>query len=817
MKHIYRLLASALVLFTAAACYNQEIEGPQNPQYSDLKITARILKTRVSSDSETDGFLSLKWTQGDILFGFYDDDKSNTIILRVKSVDPANGDADLEIVYVSHYNELVDQNTHVNLIYKGDNVPMGDIDPSSYKFDSNMEFPVSLSDQDLSILPICMSADDVIDGNSFTFDFAYDCALLEIESLTGFKEQSKPSGELSKLEVTKVPSCGKYSIIEDESGKCQLKFTSTDDELKGYSFNLTNSGWSINTDGEIVNSSDSDKKFLLAVVPNSDMDAEDLENIDVKVYVGGNPSYSLPCGVHTIFGGVCYVINAQPVVARTIDGKCHSTVAGAFGWAETEIKGNSIYSGRENVVTLIKEHIDEGLGIPLPENPILVPRDPEDEEDYDSYYWDKPLNVNSEITLDLNGCTLSIPYDEQYVEVDDDDWSVKEYFYVTSTGKLTVKDSRTGGMLESDSNKHIIVNDGTVNIENGIISHNRDWSAVDNSNKLTIYGGSLSAVDWHTIQNCGELKILGGTVFSDGYNAIFSVCPDDTSIPSVIIGDGESNKPINISSSGGIAIYVSDYIDEESDIHNTNGAYFEMNQGIVSADSDFAVYVKGYAFSPSAVRLNGEVIGKITGGTVEGTDIALEVLFGADCTISGGKIKSTGGSGPAVLCFTATADDGTKLTVRWPDGYKETDTLYEPFISSSSTNSSQWFFTPLCFYMDHVNNYATAIISGGYLYSYQDSFFCSSPNCLDDNASGGFYSNISLIYTLGSDSKGKFDLYEGGDKNITHLMAEKDETRIIPDPFEDGEELAFPYKIVKKPSNGPTGNTDKYTFTPYGW
>mgnify|MGYP003333760342 CR=1 FL=1 len=91
MKYIVRILVSAFAFISAAACYNNEIENPdnsQNPDQPGLRITATMAKTRVNYGNETDAQLLPVWEEGDILFGFYGDDPDdNGIVLKVCDVD----------------------------------------------------------------------------------------------------------------------------------------------------------------------------------------------------------------------------------------------------------------------------------------------------------------------------------------------------------------------------------------------------------------------------------------------------------------------------------------------------------------------------------------------------------------------------------------------------------------------------------------------------------------------------------------------------------------------------------------------------------
>ena len=624
MKYIVRILVSAFAFISAAACYNNEIENPdnpQNPEQSGLRITATMAKTRVSFGNEDSNNIYPEWEEGDILFGFYVDGSKVIQNFILKVVDTSNSTATLDFVK-GNENGLADQprETKVYLIYTGKNGDSSIADTDI--FSSTGEFSVDLTSQNLDRIPVCMSASAEIEDGSdgektLSFGFTYDCAVLEIQSLRGFKED-KSATSISKIEVTDLVLGGKYTYDTDDGlnfeANTATETYSVEDLAK----------WGVNADGKLVYEGNP-KGFLIAAAPNSTS-----KEIKVKVYNSASsetPYFVHPCNSTTISAGRCYVVRSEEVVAKTIDDLYFTTVKAAFDHARELSEDNSgnYNTAETNVVTLLAPEID-GLGTPT------------------TGWWNGEydvalmIDIDYPVTLDLNGCVLDL----QYAEDEDGnrmqgDSATSGAFNVKSSGSFTVKDSSGGdGYLESCSSCDLIINNGTTIIDSGNL-----WcyfaGGIINTQSLSVYGGEVfSKVSY-------AIKSVGGSITID---------QPDEGVETLIDSSSETSPAIYVTADG------------------SNTASFTMKGGTVTGYG----FYSGSEDICGAIELEGNVVGSISSGSIqtsnnksENTDYAGYALFvhdGSKCTISGGEVISISSFLPSVFCYTSsTTDDGTSLTV----------------------------------------------------------------------------------------------------------------------------------------------------------
>lgn len=681
MRNIFSFLTSALVLLAVTvACHPSEITNPDNPDpkgKSEITITASIIQTRVSYDCSGLGEVKQHWEKNDILFGYYhqkdtDPSTSNQIVFQVERVDPGTGIATLKVLSPEDWIDNATDKTVVDLVYTGDvnNLPFSDSGIS-----------VDLSGQSLDRVPGCMHAQAALqedeDGNkSLEFIFQNDCALIEIDSLTGIVE-SGISGELISVKITNLLLGGSYSFSDGG----ELVFVSDEESLyEEYTINL--SGWTVGNDGVI--SGPDRKKLLIAVAPNPD---ENEIDVTAKVSYGpSEPSISYQYGERSLAGGLCYVISAQPVVAKTADGQCFKSVSAAFDHAEA-LSSQGYNTASKNVVTLIKKEIN-GFG-----------------EQTASQTHMSSIDINSHVTLDLNGCTLSLSGAEGF-NVNYIDLITPATFTITDSAPLD-KDGKYVGTINSSSINPIIINYGDVIIDGGKLyftfsdkSYYERYCMIDNAGgsltigndsylqvdgttpnndvmyflisstgTLTVNSGSLKANDvLNTIGNLGgTVTIHGGEVYSNGSHAVNSEGGSIT----IDRLDNTVETSVYSNSYDYPAIYVT------ADGSNTK---FTMKGGAVSGKGNFAEIqneqheVTGFTKICGAIELKGDVTGSISGGTITTNGLedylgnhagyALYVHDGSTCTISGGEVTSQSDFLPSVFCYAGAEEaDGASLTV----------------------------------------------------------------------------------------------------------------------------------------------------------
>ena len=123
------------------------------------------------------------------------------------------------------------------------------------------------------------------------------------------------------------------------------------------------------------------------------------------------------------------------------------------------------------------------------------------------------IEISKDITLDLNGTTISTNDDSVFI--------------VTLEGKLTVTDTGTGGTITGDYairnyDGTVTINGGTISVENVAIFNNcgvveisdgtitGDLAIRNIGGTVTINGGTISGKDYAINNNGGTISISGG-------------------------------------------------------------------------------------------------------------------------------------------------------------------------------------------------------------------------------------------------------------------------------------------------------------------
>ena len=722
MRTISKYISFALMAFAVVACHTNEIDNPDNPdnpnppQISDnVTFTASIKQTRVEYTPNGDK-LDQCWKVGDVIYGFYGEGSGSKIILQVTNVD-SNGYAKLEPLYdtgpdfVAALKESVKnkKTLGIGLIYTGKTISSKD----SYR--NPISIGTSFLDQSTGQIPACMSCilydasktDE--DGNTIVeFKFKNDCAILEIKGITGAKEEADLSdgGKAELISITVTNTCY-YFIYSYDGGTLSL---GTDTGYLDETYVETESLY-VDSNGNIVDSDGNSASVMIAVVPN-----DFKKDINVTAKISGDKTFG--SSYNTAFAaGTCYVIRQKDVVAKTEDGLYFTSVSGAFDHAAVlaETLGN------DNTVTLVKDLI---FGLD------------EDVAHATTNYDPTIIDINYAVTLDLNGCTLSLdclennadslsflrPFDSYY----------GGGFNVWTSGTLTIIDEEDIGYIDSCSECPIINNSGTVNIEGGNLFH---WYRHHDN----------------VIYSTGDLNVSGGNL---------------------------------------------------------------------------------YAFASPAVILDGPAAeGIITGGLIEndnddGSDVVItsyetiQVLDGADCTISGGVIHSYGDS-PTIGCRSVSPKISS-LTITWPTSQDDAMTdkeygeyIHEPLIYAAAPTSEPVHYynnVPISAYDASANSSAVVSLQGGYLISNPnlETFFCGDGTNtnnyinLDFNNNVGFYSNKEKITWQGSGNGNKKDLYNKGSGQVIQkgtpplkayaTFQGKDSSFTMPIINEDSGDLWYIYK-----------------------
>lgn len=755
MKNIRRLLAFAVVLLSAAACHTNEIDNPDNnqnpekPQSSEVKLMAKIPQTRVTYTS-TGSRLDQAWQEGDIVFGFYEED--SRVILRVGEPDE-DGTAPLSPVsgYEGFITELVSHATDadhlpVALVYTGST----STDESRLYNDNTIT--VSKNNQSSGQLPACMHANGyavITDSESktFVFDFDNDCAIFEIIGITGAEALSfgnKDKLALDYINVTNVINSIEYSYSDGD-----ITFAPNTD-LNGIF--ILPSGIYVDMYGNVVDSNGNNTSIMMAVVPNGEQD------FIIKIDFENREHLELPYHGN-LAAGKCYVFSQKAIVAA-VGNEVFETVTAAFAKA----KANYLAEDPNTTVVLVR---DCGLaGVT---------------KQQDGTYTSKvggssPLLINGyDVTLDLNGHVLTLAGGELFVVNGVYDEIKRDYvqdpqtlntFIITDSKEKNADDEYDGKIMSSSGN-YIVRNLGKFNIKGGTLHHEEDWSVVKNygSGQLTITEGDFYSKEYYTIVNDGVVTISngnfsGGKFYDDGWEAVIL----NSGTLTVNGGTFSSEDVYTISNDGAGTLII-----DGGEISSTNKSALytvgtvNISGGEISSANNFAVYALGGTVnisqgnkepceisstaSVAGVILFNNTEGTISGGTIKNSKAksTVSVTGASTLVVDGGKIICTG-SGSAIECLGDGQGNDPTLTVKWPSEPENTvfdrpDNVNEPLLYSAST-------APVFENSSYSNSCGIVYIEGGFLYDASDSAFYKADNnyhSLKSTSGYFFYSNTAEI------------------------------------------------------------------------
>lgn len=559
---------------------------------------------------------------------------------------------------------------------------------------------VDMSRQSTGQIPACMEStkyeiDESNNGDTIiNFKFENRCAILEIKGITGTKESTDLSEEgptkLDYINVSNVINAITYSYNDGKPG------LGTDGTYKETGVKVSGSIY-VDSNGNIVDSNGNSKSVMMAVAPN-----ETKEDIIVSAETS-NDTFVASYNTDLVAGN-CYVIRQQDVVAKTEDGFYFTTVNAAFSHA-AELSGDT--SGKydtaeENIVTLVRDCGLAGVDADDEYNPVVGEGDPINIDGYD-------------VSLDLNGRTLTLAGED-------------ECFYVNGYFENNL------GYQPTENKDSFIITDtkSVIGTYVGKISHSGDTHVIINFGELTIDGGEISHTgEWCVVENYGRLTISEGTLCSGLYYAIeseeyYGISPNDPEEATITIGNSKVDAKITISSESDDceAIYIrrGTLNINEGEIFGSCGAV--MLCGSVTDEVEEDIYEIQYHYKPQANITGGYIHADAEGG------VAVSVLGGAQCIISGGVIQSKGESNsPAILCYSghpedaATENDGTSLTIKWPnDSESDGINIHEPLIITEE--SSSFWNSPVCIARGEMDpNFAKININGGILYSGNGAFY----------------------------------------------------------------------------------------------
>ena len=791
MRYFSKFISAVLMLILAIACNTKEIDNPDNsdkPQISDnIKIAASIKQTRVSFSVDNNELVP-DWEEGDVIFGYYGTGDGR-IVFTVTGVDETTGIASLEATSESDWEYFLAEyktagnDLRVGLIYTGTKVTDKD-----NLFANGNSVSVTMTSQTGENIPACMHAtsfetaeDD--EGQIIRFLFDNDCAIFEIESLTGIAEDAglgeNETLKLKSLTVTNLIPTYEYSYANGELS-CQSGTSSP----TTYTITLPENIWTLDYEGNI-NRTDN-KNLLVAVAPNTTLEdilitataTDGMNSREFSYLYNGN-----------LDAGECYIIKKRDVVAKTEDGQYFTSVSAAFDHAAV-LSDQGYNTASKNVVTLIKKEID-GFG-----------------EQKDSQTHMSSIEIDYPVTLDLNGCTLSLSGAEGFEVTFDSSFNPATFTITDGNGLIDA--AGYDGNIESTSSNPIIINYGDVIIDGGelyftfsdksyyerycMIDNEGGTITINNHSFLQAEGDSEVNTELYLIKNDseGEVNINNGDLYSyDAVNTIYNlegtvtmsggelysrnedaILNEADGIVNIVDGDIDSGGFYSIENRGIVTISggnIYKYEDDDQRPTNDHPTIYNTNQlivsgGIISSSLNYAVYCEGGSIEMSdgeiscshlysgAVVLSNAGNSSISGGTLTSSgEATISVTNVTTLDVSGGIIINTNSNAKSAIEIDARNDGKLPtLIVRWPgeDVTDQPDGVLKPLLYSKKGASIQEKSSYSTFY-------STVYIKGGFLYSAANSkYFYAQDNqyrCLKPSSGYYFYSNTSSMYRTYSD------------------------------------------------------------------
>lgn len=238
---------------------------------------------------------------------------------------------------------------------------------------------------------------------------------------------------------------------------------------------------------------------------------------------------------------------------------------------------------------------------------------------------------NTSLTIDLNGKTV------RAADIKDNEG--KSVSPVNIVGKLTIKDSTGGGVLESGSSLQVDGEDAALTLESGTINVSKDYGIyAKNGGSVVINGGTVTSLHAPLTGNntTGNMNftVNGGTLTAQKGPAIYMPGQTNLTVTGGALNGGISLRMGTVKISGGTINAVTTGIDALEKYYNYSGnAWFPD-----------ALYVFGGTYtSPSGNDLNLQ----ITGGTFncsngQGSAVAIYDLGKVEQNMS---VKISGNAG----------------------------------------------------------------------------------------------------------------------------------------------------------------------------
>jgi hypothetical protein len=209
---------------------------------------------------------------------------------------------------------------------------------------------------------------------------------------------------------------------------------------------------------------------------------------------------------------------------------------------------------------------------------------------------DEYLIVDNEVTLDLNGKTLTINSGDP------------DYGTIYVFDNLTIKDTTGEGKILTDYS--FVVYEGEITVESGDITISNDYGIYClDGGKAVINGGTITSLDSPLAGNnttgTMEFEVNGGVLTAKRGPAIYMPGPVSLTITDGTLNGGISLRMGIVNISGGVINATTGSIDNPKDYYNYSG----------NAWLPDALYVFGGTYTSKDDSYTNELQLNITGGT----------------------------------------------------------------------------------------------------------------------------------------------------------------------------------------------------------
>lgn len=209
---------------------------------------------------------------------------------------------------------------------------------------------------------------------------------------------------------------------------------------------------------------------------------------------------------------------------------------------------------------------------------------------------------NTSLTIDLNGKTV------RAADIKDNEG--ESVSPVNIVGKLTIKDSSGGGVLESGSSLEVDGENAALTLESGTINVSNDYGIyAKNGGTVVINGGTVTSLDAPLTGNntTGNMNftVNGGTLTAQQGPAIYMPGQTKLVITNGTLNGGVSLRMGTVEISGGTINAVTEGIDAPNKYYNYSG----------NAWLPDALYVFGGTYTSATSASGNKLDLQITGGT----------------------------------------------------------------------------------------------------------------------------------------------------------------------------------------------------------